>query len=505
MTSPDGAGLPSGPEKIGQWNPLVALGKLGEQLIMQPLSHLLAWILGDEPEDWDTFEELADNLIPALIRLPVRVIVQLIGNIPVIGDSVEDAFAGWLKKTNTTAVFASNTAASARTVAVQTVFNLTTRRPFWQGLDPTAESAFPYPARKVGDNTPSVQSLTNTIARISKILVGQDQIRNTLSFGAYKTGSPQLYADLFRWDPEANAWLKVYSSPDLSAFVSGSLNRVTVEFSDAGFPMVAGEKYAMQWRQAGSGTIYLAAAVYDVMPAPGFSPGAIGGSRNPTTDPAPASIPYSVMESYNDGNTPWFEIGSDVGQLDQNRYYSVNFDNRSWQNWVRNAVNGNQLNVNTNGVVEFVGTTDGIQAGTYGSPTRTSKARAQLDLLESAFWYSYISVGRDNTTDLNDPYLAVHRSSIRLGRGGTVLEEMSLSASDWRTGAGSYRVSIDPLTATTARVFGEKWDGMEWQTIIEAPSVTMPLDAAHRFGGIAIGRSQLFNGSRVDNFILEDW
>lgn len=33
----------------------------------------------------------------------------------------------------------------------------------------------------------------------------------------------------------------------------------------------------------------------------------------------------------------------------------------------------------------------------------------------------------------------------------------------------------------------------------------MPLDAAHRSGGIAIGRSQFFNGSRVDNFILEDW
>ncbi|QWY79488.1 minor tail protein [Gordonia phage BoyNamedSue] len=489
--------------------PPTSLAQLWERVrdavLIAPFSWLLALILGGEPEDWDTLDEIEANLLPALIRLPVRVIVQLIGNIPVIGDGVEDAFAKWLKNTNTTAVFASNTAASARTVAVQTVFNLTTRRPFWQGLDPTAECAFPYPFRKVGDTSPSVQSLTNSIARISKILVGQDQIRNTISFGAYKTGSPQLYADLYRWDADANIWLKFYSSPDLGAFVSGSLNRVTVEFSDAGYPMVAGEKYAVQWRQAGSGTIYLAAVVYDLLPAPGFSPGAIGGSRNPTSDPAPASISYAAMESYNDGNTPWFEIGSDVGQLDQNRYYSVNFDNRSWQNWVRNAVNNNQLNVNTDGVVEFVGTTDGIQAATYGSPTRTSKTRAQLDLLESAFWFSYISVGRDNTTDLNDPYLAIHRSSIRLGRGGTILQEMNLSASDWRTGAGSYRVSIDPLTATTARIFGEKWDGMAWQTIIEAPSVTMPLDAAHRFGGIAIGRSQLFNGSRVDNFILEDW
>ncbi|QCW22210.1 minor tail protein [Gordonia phage ThankyouJordi] len=480
--------------------------RLLEMVLIAPFAHLLAWILGGSPQDWDTIEEIQDNLVPALIRLPLRVVVQLIGGIPIIGDGVEDAFAKYLKTTNTTAVFASNTAVGARTVAVQTVFNLTTRRPFWQGLDPTAESSYSYEglAVRTGEAL-STQTLTNTIARISKILVGQDQIRNTLSFGASKTGTPNLYIDLMRWDPEANAWQKIYSSPDLGAMVSGSLNRITVEFSDDGYPMVAGEKYALQWRQAGSGQITLASKTFPVMPAPGFSPGAIGGSRNPTTDPAPASISFATMESYNDGNTPWFEIGSDVGQIEQNRYYPVNFDNRSWQNWVRNAVNSNQLNVNTDGQVEFTGNNDGIQAGTYGSPTRTSKTRVTLDLLESAFWFAYLSAGRDNTTALNGPYLAIHRSRLQLGIGNTELDNMNLSASDWRTGAGSYRLSIEPVSSTAANVFGEKWDGAAWQTIIGAAAVTMPLDAAHRFGGIAIGRAQFLNGSRVDNFILEDW
>ena len=510
MTSPDNrpqSDYADAFEKpIGAWNPLVDLEALGKFLIMRPLDRFLSGLLGAEPGSFDTVEELVQDLIPAIRKKIFRDLLGAIGGVPIIGDAVEAALGGWLKQTNTTAVFASNTAVGARTVAVQTVFNLTTRRPFWQGLDPTAESAYSYEGLAVSTGgTPSTQTLTNTIARISKILVGQDQIRNTISFGAYKTGTPQLYIDLMRWDPEANAWQKKYSSPDLGPLVSGSLNRITVEFSDDGYPMVAGEKYALQWRQSGSGQITLASKTFPVMPAPGFSPGAIGGARNPTTDPAPASISFALMESYNDGNTPWFEIGSDVGQLEQDRYYPVNFDNRSWQNWVRNSINDNQLNVTTDGQVEFTGTTNGIQAATYGSPTRTSKTRVTLDLLESAFWFSYLSVGRDNTTALNDPYLAIHRSRIQLGLGGTVLDDLSLSASDWRTGAGSYRLSIEPVGPTTANIFGEKWDGAAWQIITGAGGVTMPLDAAHRFGGIAIGRSNFLNGSRVDNFILEDW
>ncbi|QWS68140.1 minor tail protein [Gordonia phage VanLee] len=38
------------------------------RMIMQPFSHLLAWLLNSEPEDWDTVAELKANLIPAIIK-----------------------------------------------------------------------------------------------------------------------------------------------------------------------------------------------------------------------------------------------------------------------------------------------------------------------------------------------------------------------------------------------------------------------------------------------------
>lgn len=89
--------------RISGFFTLPALANAALQAVLIPLSHLLAWIVGGDPEDWDTLEELRDNLIPALIRLPLRILGQLfstgsaaeldsttantlLGSIPIIGD-----------------------------------------------------------------------------------------------------------------------------------------------------------------------------------------------------------------------------------------------------------------------------------------------------------------------------------------------------------------------------------------------------------------------------------
>lgn len=86
-------------------------------VVMTPLSRLLAWILGGEPEEWDTLEELLDNLIPALMRLPIRILVEILDDIPIIGDAIEDSFAAWLRTTNRNATAASVTANAALALA----------------------------------------------------------------------------------------------------------------------------------------------------------------------------------------------------------------------------------------------------------------------------------------------------------------------------------------------------------------------------------------------------
>lgn len=69
-------------------------------MALRALAMLLAWLTDTDPEDWDTLEEIQANLIPAIMRLPLRIIVELLsdllGAIPVIGDDIEGALANWL-------------------------------------------------------------------------------------------------------------------------------------------------------------------------------------------------------------------------------------------------------------------------------------------------------------------------------------------------------------------------------------------------------------------------
>lgn len=72
-------------------------------IVLRPLALLLGWLTGENPDDFDTIEEIQDNLIPAVIKAPIRVLATLIGDIPIVGDDIEAALANWLRSTNVTA------------------------------------------------------------------------------------------------------------------------------------------------------------------------------------------------------------------------------------------------------------------------------------------------------------------------------------------------------------------------------------------------------------------
>lgn len=63
--------------------------KILEALVIGPLSHLLAWILGGSASDWDTLAEVQANLIPALLRRPLEVLGNLFDGFT--GGDVDDA------------------------------------------------------------------------------------------------------------------------------------------------------------------------------------------------------------------------------------------------------------------------------------------------------------------------------------------------------------------------------------------------------------------------------
>lgn len=91
--------------------------KAFEKMLLAPLSYLLAWILGGSPTDWDTLAEVQANLIPALMRLPIKILAQLLGLIPIVGQNIENTLTNYLAATANTAATASSSAANAQNAA----------------------------------------------------------------------------------------------------------------------------------------------------------------------------------------------------------------------------------------------------------------------------------------------------------------------------------------------------------------------------------------------------
>lgn len=91
--------------------------RMRDAVLIAPFAWLLALILGGEPEDWDTLDEIEANLLPALARLPIRIIVEILDDIPIIGGAIENSFAAWLAQSREAASAAQTTANEALAIA----------------------------------------------------------------------------------------------------------------------------------------------------------------------------------------------------------------------------------------------------------------------------------------------------------------------------------------------------------------------------------------------------
>ncbi|OCH81015.1 hypothetical protein [Gordonia sp. UCD-TK1] len=370
MTSPDNrpqSDYDAAFEKpIGSWNPIVNLVGIGEKVIMTPLSYLLAMILGDEPEDWDTFEELAANIIPALIRLPLRVVVQLIGGIPVIGDGVEAAFAKYLRTTNETAVDAAETVVSVGTQVtyVRQVISVRSGRPLHEtGPDRTACVSVPFSTLNLsaasisigggahavaisgftgntaaaGDthrhsgtsldgsapnhphttsmNTPTVNA-TAGYAPWASIIIDAAAERKVLGWAAYKSGTVTgFYLDVFRQEPDGSVGPVIYSSPNLAGELLTSLTWMQHLMDGASVIADIDDVVDIQFRMTGTGTVHIAGPNFPyVTPITGMRPYSCGSGRNPSATPVPASLSTAERDAMYVGPVPFVGLGVDVGQ-----------------------------------------------------------------------------------------------------------------------------------------------------------------------------------------------
>ncbi|AKJ72375.1 minor tail protein [Gordonia phage GTE8] len=448
----------------------------------------------------------AVNGVQSFIQNVIDTILSALRKVPVIGGLIGDVHEE-VGQLGDTAQKGLSIAQDGRTLAQSTVYNIATSRPLWSGLDPTAEVSFPW--NELFYNTGgaiSTQTITPTVARIVKVRCQVDQIMNTVAFLASKSGTSQtVFMNIYRYNPDTAIWNRVYAtSASFAALIGASLNRVTLKFSNDGFPVSAQELYAFEFWCVG-GNITFAAKTAPVAPIPGVVPGAIGGSRNPTSANM-NQITSAEMEAMNDGNTIYLEFGSDLGQLELPRHFFINFDNFSWQNWVRNTVGeSGQLQI-VNGRVQYGGNDDGLQTAVFGSQTLTDEMAiiGRIDEDPKTLAYSILGICSDNTTankNAQTVLMRIYRGSVAIMTGTTVR-----NSADGTFVAGDYRLRAEIVTGGFRRFVAERWNGQDWSFIVDwvdSGSVAGS-GPGRRYGVIAIHHAFFNAGAAIDNVQILD-
>lgn len=375
-----------------------------------------------------------------VFQAPLRILATLIGNIPIVGDAVEEALAKFFRETNETAVDAAETAVSVGTqvVQVQEVIALQsgmgvhetgpdrTGTPSFNfgyfNLNPTsvtlsggghehnvtgstgnasvpgvsgsshnhsagsgvsglsASSSGSGHTHDVVMNMPTI-AVTASYAPWANVIFKSAAERKVLTWIAYKTGTVSTFnLDVYKLEQDGSSSL-IYSSPNLAGDVPVSLASIGwMQHLMTGASIVAdyGDIYDVQFRMTGSGSVQIAGInFFAPTPLPGFRPYTIGSQRNPSTTPAPATIATATRDAMYTGPAPFVSIGIDVGQTQIPRVFYDDFNRASLG--VRWIVYGSGIGIK-DGKVEFTGSAiaNTTAAMMFHQPLNT-------DIVESGF------------------------------------------------------------------------------------------------------------------------
>lgn len=515
--------------------------RVRDALLIAPFSWLLALILGGDPEDWDTLDEIQANLLPALIRLPLKILVTLIGGIPVVGDAFEAALANWLKTTNTTAGQALESADSAQTqiVTIQQVFAVRSNRPFWEGPDPTGESSFPFallakPAAhththrdSLGDG--STTTRTTDPGGTNRIVVTQSLVHMALvkceyptekaqaSFKARKVGSiSAVYVDFYKL-AEDGSFTLLTSTGDvkddlLTTFAWQQIAMPTPYLSEMG------DWIGVQFRVIGSGSVELAGV--EMEPEnffPAFRPLNYGLMR--TTNNAPAVISRAEADAAYTYLVAYVQIGSDVGQIDAPRNFFDNFNRsdigNSWllQRW--SALNGIGGGVDLS-IVDGVLRSTNSQlveqraAGLWTLPLVTDKICLEWESVGNAFNDRFSGAILCSASGLtNFIYVANDDDAVGIFTlptlGGSPSTRVQVSTpSNNNVGTVTWRATYDgPVTQGGTNTYRVYRNGVLMTSWTDS-SNAIAHGKGNRFCGALITHGQFSSGNRIDNWRAYD-
>ncbi|MCR8897317.1 hypothetical protein NWF34_10185 [Gordonia sp. GONU] len=361
--------------------------------------------------DEETFEEMKDRFWDAMADVPIRILIGIIGIIPVVGQPIADALGEWLLDTNEKAVDAIESVVSVGTQVnyVQQVIALQSGMGVWEtGPDRTGTPSFPFAflhlptftithdlwiddpdqfGNQRGDDvfgtitpstTPPTVKATANYAPWATVIFKSAAERKVLTWLASKTGTVTTFnLDVYKLEADGSSTL-VYSSPNLAGDVPLTIGWMQHLMESASIIADVGDTFEVQFRMTGSGSVAIAGVNFpNPTPLPGFRPYSSGSGRNPSTIPAPATIPTTTRDSMYVGPCPFVSIGIDVGQTNVPRFFFDDFNRSSLgPRWIAYGSMGISSNK-----VKYTGSSIATAPGAimYHQPLATDLVEAGFD------------------------------------------------------------------------------------------------------------------------------
>ncbi|QNJ57076.1 minor tail protein [Gordonia phage Rabbitrun] len=180
----------------------------------------------------------------------------------------------------------------------------------------------------IGMTVPTVNA-TSTYAPWANVIFKSAAERKVVTFLANRTGTVSTFhIDIYKLEADGSSTL-VHSSANLAGNLTTTLSWQQY-LMPTGIQADLGDSYDVQFRMTGSGTVVMAGVNFpNPIPLPGFRPYASGSGRNPSTTPAPATIPTSTRDTMYVGPTPFVSLGIDVGQTVIPRFTFDDFNRTS--------------------------------------------------------------------------------------------------------------------------------------------------------------------------------
>lgn len=503
----------------------------------------------------DPLEEFWDNMVDALQDIPIRILIGIIGIVPVVGQPIANALADWLLDTNEKANDAIETVVSVGTQVnyVQQVIALQSGMGVYEtGPDRTGTPSFPFGLLNLsaasisisggthahsvsgstgstsagGDfhnhgsgslNAPSANSghshtvtvnvptvaATAAYAPWATVIFKSAAERKVLTWLAYKTGSVDTFhLDVYRLEADGSSTYTGYSSPNLAGELATTIGWMQHLMSGASVIADNGDMYEVQFRMTGTGTVFLAGVNFpNPTPLPGFRPYASGAGRNPSTTPTPSTISTATRDAMYTGPCAFVSFGIDVGQTVLPRFFFDDFNRSSlgtrWITYGNIGIADNK--------VEYTGSViaNATAAAMYHQPLASDYVEVAADI---SINNEDVGIGVCCTSSLGaGVWLIVEDGGVWLDTGAYNSRTNRASAS--LPGAGRYFLTCTRPDESSPYTFRVHFGSIDNAPIISWTDTgnVVAHGLGRRWWGVLARRNGLINPSgRLDNVTARD-